>query len=65
MDFKELNNKSESELRKLLDEKREALRAARFKASNDQLKDVRTIRELRTDIAQLFTRLHQPTIDKK
>lgn len=64
MNFVELKNKSENELKKMLEEKRETLREARFKASNDQLKDVRTIRELRTEIAQLMTRLNQLTNEK-
>lgn len=65
MKYTELKNTSETELKKMLDEKREALREARFKVSNDQLKDVRTIRELRTDVAQLLTRLKQLSTDTK
>ncbi|MFC1662775.1 50S ribosomal protein L29 [Patescibacteria group bacterium] len=59
MKFKEIENKQETELQRLLAQKREDLREARFKVSNDQLKDVRTVRELRQEIAQILTRLNQ------
>ncbi len=55
MEFKELKKKSESELQKLLAEQREKLREMRFKDANKQLKDVRQIRAVRTEIAQILT----------
>ena len=55
MDFKELKNKSESELQKLLAGEREKERALRFKDASGQLKDVREIRETRQNIARILT----------
>lgn len=61
MAFKDFLNQGEGELKKVLAEKREALRDVRFKASNKQLKNVRSIRALRADVAHILTRLHQLT----
>ncbi|MCX6795717.1 MAG: 50S ribosomal protein L29 [Candidatus Falkowbacteria bacterium] len=59
MEFKELQQKSTSELHKLLADSREKLRELRFKDSNKQLKNVREIRVLRALIAQVFTLLNK------
>ncbi len=60
MDWNELNQKSPTELQRLLQEKRELLRDRRFKVAQGQHKDVREIRELKRDIARLMTKLNQP-----
>jgi len=57
MDYKELKNKSESELHKLLAETREKLRELKFKDANKQLKNVREIRVVRNTIARSLTLL--------
>ena len=59
MEFKLLLQKSESELQRQLANLREQLRHRRFKVSEGQHKDVREIRELKHDIAQILTRLRQ------
>lgn len=57
MEFKELKNKSESELQKLLAEARNQILSLRFKDASRQLKDVREIRETRKGIARIMTAL--------
>lgn len=56
--YKELKLKSESELHKLLAENREKVRDLRFKASQNQLKEVRKLREAKKAIAQIITILN-------
>lgn len=58
MEFKELKNKTKSQLHNLLAEERERLRELRFKDANKQLKDVRQIRKVRETIAQALTILN-------
>ena len=58
MEFKELKNKSESELQRLLEEEREKLREMRFKVAQRQLKKVNDIRETKKIIAQILTLLN-------
>ncbi|RMD58941.1 50S ribosomal protein L29 [Candidatus Parcubacteria bacterium] len=58
MEFKDLKNKSEAELHRLLAEMREKLRELRFKDANRQLKDVREIRQIRKTIARILTLLN-------
>lgn len=53
--FKELQSKSLTQLTEQLAFKREELRDLNFKASQNQLKTVRAIRSLRTEIAQIMT----------
>ena len=55
--FKELSLKSVSELHRLLAEKREQQRDLKFKASQNQLKEVRKMRETRKAIAKILTLL--------
>ncbi len=57
MDYTELKNKTEKELHDILAAKRTALRGLRFKAHDQQLKDVRDIRETRKIIARTLTAL--------
>lgn len=59
MDLKELKNKSEKELHRILAEKRDKLRDLRFKNTGYQLKKVRDIREVRKIIARILTLLNQ------
>ncbi len=59
MEFKELKNKDQKELQKLLVVNREKLRELRFKDSNKQLKNIREIRVLRASIAQVLTLLNK------
>jgi len=58
MDFKELKNKSESELQRLLEEEREKLREMRFKVAQRQLKKVNDIQKTKKIIAQILTLLN-------
>lgn len=58
MEFSDLKNKSERELRELLAEKRDELRELRFKASEKQLKNVKSIRVLRREVAMILTLLN-------
>jgi len=60
MKFDELKAKSEVELQKLLAQSREELRDARFKASKNELKNVRAIRNVKEKIARILTILKQP-----
>ena len=55
MEIKELKNRNKGELQKLLQEKREHLRQLRFKDAAKQLKNIREIRMVKKDIAQIFT----------
>jgi ribosomal protein L29 len=58
MEFKELKKKSESELHKLLEQLRDKLRELRFKDANKQLKNIREIRTVKENIAQILTLLN-------
>ncbi len=58
MDYKELKNKKESELHRILSESREKLRDLRFKDASGQLKNVREIRAVRKVIANILTLLN-------
>jgi len=57
MEFKELKNKNQNELHRLLAELRDKLRDLRFKSASGQLKDVRQIRGTRKSVAQILTLL--------
>jgi len=59
MDFKELQTKNEAELPRLLSQTREKLRELRFKDSNKQLKNIREIRTVKEQIAQILTILNK------
>jgi large subunit ribosomal protein L29 len=58
MEMKEIKNKSQSELNRLLSEFRDKLRDLRFKDASKQLKNVRDIRKVRQDIARIMTVLN-------
>lgn len=55
MKIKELIEKADTELDKMLAEKRDAVRSLRFKVAARQLGDVREIRDARKTIAQILT----------
>ncbi|MFA5358786.1 MAG: 50S ribosomal protein L29 [Patescibacteria group bacterium] len=55
MEFKELKLKAEAELQKLLKSQREKMRDLRFKIANKQQKNVREIRVIKKEIAQILT----------
>jgi len=59
MDFKELKAKTEAELHNLLAVNRDKLRELRFKDSNKQLKNIREIRAMKQEIAQILTLLNK------
>lgn len=59
MKIKELREKTEGELQKLLKSSQEHLRELRFKVSSDQMKSVRDIRKVKKTIAQILTILKQ------
>lgn len=59
MEIKELTTKTPVELKKLLAESQEKLRELRFKDSNKQLKNVRSIRVLKQEIARINTLLNK------
>jgi large subunit ribosomal protein L29 len=62
MEIKELRQKQEGELQKLLAQDRENLRDLRFKINSRQHKDVRDIRELRKVIARIMTVLKEKKV---
>ncbi len=59
MEYKDLVQKSATELTKMLAEERATLQDLRFKASVNQLKDVVAIGSAKKMIAQINTRLTQ------
>ena len=58
MEFKELKNKEQAELNKMLTEVRESLRELRFKDSSRQLKNVRDIRAAKKNVAKIMTAIN-------
>ncbi len=58
MDLKTMTAQTPAALKKALGEAENRLRELRFKVSANQLKDVRELREVRTEIARLRTALH-------
>lgn len=65
MEIKELKEKSDTELGKLLKSSRERLRELRFKTTSKQLKNVRAIRSARRTVAQILTLMRQRRIINK
>lgn len=57
--MKDLVKKSEKDLRKLLDEKRESLRKFRFSNAGSRVRNVREGRTDRKDIARILTELNK------
>jgi len=58
-ELKELKAKSETELKKILASSREKLRDFRFKVSQNQLKNIREVREIKKKIAKILTLLKE------
>ncbi|MDD5290657.1 MAG: 50S ribosomal protein L29 [Patescibacteria group bacterium] len=65
MEFKELKNKEEKDLQKILAQSRDKLRDLRFKDANKQLKNVREIRKEKEIIARVLTLLNGLRAGKK
>lgn len=59
MKFKELKLKTKEELNKILAENRDKIRDLRFKIANNQLKNVKEIKKLKQQIAQVLTIANQ------
>jgi len=55
MKIKELREKNIEELKKMLFEKRESVRKARFDVAAKQVKNIREIRNSKRDIARILT----------
>jgi len=65
MKFKELKNKAEPELKKLLVDFREKLRDLRFRTASDQVKNIRELRDTKKIIAKIMFLLGQKKKDSK
>lgn len=65
MEMQELLKKTDAELREMLDADVLKLQELRFKAANLQLKEVRKLREMRTEIARIQTVLSQRALAKQ
>lgn len=64
MKIKDIKSKTNSDLMKLLGEKREALRVFRFGTTGSKTKNVKEGRELRKDIARILTTINSSKISK-
>lgn len=64
-DIKDIRKKSESDLNKMLKDKREALRDFRFAGAGGRTRNVREGRTLRHEIAQILTVLNEKTLANK
>lgn len=61
MQFTDFKDKSKEELKELLNEKKEELRVLKFKVSEQQLKQVHTIKQVRQQIAWIVSLLSSNT----
>ena len=59
MKIDKLKNKSKSELKKLIMNKREQLMTSRFNLAEGKLKNIREIRQVKKDIARILTLLRE------
>ncbi|MDD2696846.1 MAG: 50S ribosomal protein L29 [Candidatus Pacebacteria bacterium] len=57
MKIKELKTKGKEELQKILEDDREKLRQLRFDLSAGKVKNVREIRKIKKEVAQILTLL--------
>lgn len=57
--MKEIKTKSKNELKRLLLEKREALRRFRFQLSSGKSKNIKEGRNLRREIAKILTEINK------
>jgi len=60
--MKEIENKTSADLRKMITEKREALRVFRFGGAGAKTKNVKEGRTIRKDIARIMTALKNSKI---
>lgn len=58
----EYKGKNENELKKLLKEKREALKNFRFNLAGSKVRNVKEGRGLRKEIARILTEINQPKV---
>ena len=58
----ELRQKSGTELKKILQQKRERLRTFRFNLASGKIKNVREISEIKKDIARILTILNETNV---
>ncbi len=65
MKIKELRQKTEKELKDLLNENKQKLGQLKFDLASKKLKNVREIRELRRDIARILTILNEKNVKKE
>ena len=63
MEMKDLIKKKDSDLHKLLKDKREAFKAFRFGMSGTKTRDVKEGKALRRDVAQVLTELNKRRIE--
>ena len=59
MKAKELREKTKEELVKMLEERREKVRALRFEIATKQVKNVRDMRKDKRDIAKIITIINE------
>lgn len=64
MEFKELEKKEPAMLQKFLEELREKQHELKFKVANNQLKNLREIRVVKKNIAQVLFLLKQKMVAK-
>ena len=65
MKIKEIRQKSEKDLHKLLKLNREQMRDMRFRIASKQYKAVRDLREIKKDIAKILTVLKEKKVLKE
>ncbi len=65
MKVRELREKSQAELQKLLEDSRERLRQLRFDLAAGKVKNVREIRMIKKEIARILTILKEKIICQK
>lgn len=58
MDFKELQKKTDKELKELLAEKRKALHDFRFGIAGSRVRNVKEGKDLRRDVARILTAIN-------
>lgn len=64
MRMKELKEKNDAELKKLLQNYKEKYRSLRFKVAQKQVKDVRDLRQAKKDLARIFTEINLRKMNK-
>ncbi len=64
MNIKDLRNKSNKELHKILAQTRAEVKDLQFKTSNKQLKNLRQLRMKKREVARILTAINNPIIAK-